>query len=76
MEKVLLDFPMKNKEEADEKIVEMSRNNDYATGNLLDFAYFRENGRLISIDLGKPTKLKDPQQINFIRKVENQAHVV
>ena len=42
MEKVLLDFPMKNKEEADEKIVEMSRNNDYATGNLLDFAYLKE----------------------------------
>ena len=76
MEKIFLDFLMKNKEEADEKIVEMSRNNDYTTGNLLDFAYFRENGRLISIGLGKPTKLKDPQQINFIRKLENQAHVV
>ena len=54
----------------------MSRNNDYTAGNLLDYAYFRENGRLISIDLGKPTKLKDPQQINFIRKLENQAHAV
>ena len=67
---------MKNKEEADKKVVEMSRNNDYTAGNLLDYAYFRENDRLISIDLGKPTKLKDPQQINFIRKLENQAHVV
>ena len=74
--KSFFDLPVKNEEEAYEKIIEMSRNNDYTTGNLLDFAYFRENGRLISIGLGKPAKLKDPQQINFIRKLENQAHVV
>ena len=30
--------------------------------------------RLISTDLSKQTKLKDPQQISFIRKLENQAH--
>ena len=64
---------MKN-EEAYEKIIEMSRNNDYTTGNLLDFAYFKENYRLIAIDLSKQTKLKDPQQINFIDKLENQAN--
>ena len=39
----------------------MSRNNDYTTGNFLDFAYFKENYRLIAIDLSKQTKLKDPQ---------------
>ena len=32
----------------------------YATGNLLDFAYFKENYKLITIDLSKQTKLKDP----------------
>ena len=63
-----------NKEEVYKEITEMSRNNDYTTGNLLDFAYFKENCRLIAIDLSKQTKLKDPQQINFIRKLENQAH--
>ena len=52
----------------------MSNNNDYATGNLLDFAYFKENYRLIAIDLSKQTKLKDMQQINFIEKLENQDH--
>ena len=52
----------------------MSHNNDYTTGNLLDFAYFKENYRLIAIDLSKQTKLKDLQQINFIGKLENQAH--
>ena len=44
----------------------MSNNNDYAIGNLLDFAYFKENYKLIAIDLSKQTRLEDPQQINFI----------
>ena len=34
----------------------------------------KKNYRLIAIDLSKQTKIKDPQQINFIRKLENQAH--
>ena len=50
----------------------MSSNNDYATGNLLDFVYFKENYKLIAIDLSKQTKLKDPQQFNFIGKLEGQ----
>ena len=44
----------------------MSRNNDYTTGNLLDFGYFIKNYRLIEFDLSKQTKLKHSQQINFI----------
>ena len=52
----------------------MSRNNDYTTGNLWDFACFKENYRLITTDLSKQTKLKDLKQINFIGKLENQAH--
>ena len=59
-------------EEAYEKIIEISNNNDYTTGNLLDFAHYKENDRLIAIDLSKQTKLKDTQQINFIGKVEGQ----
>ena len=38
--KSLVDLPVKN-EEACEKIMDMSNNNDYTTGNLLDFAYFK-----------------------------------
>ena len=68
------DLPVKNEEEAYEKIIEMSNNNDYATGNLLDFAYFKANYKLIAVDLSKQTKLKDPQQISFIGKLENQDH--
>ena len=46
----------------------MSNDNDYKTGNLLDFGYFKENYRLNATDLNKETKLKDPQQISFIGK--------
>ena len=67
--KSFFDLPVKNEEEAYEKIIDMSNNNDYTTGNLLDFAYFKENYRLIAIDLSKQTKLKDPQQISFIGKL-------
>ena len=62
-------MPVKNEEEAYEKIIEMSNNNDYTTGNLLDFAYFKKHCKLIAIDLSKQTKLKDPQQISFIGKL-------
>ena len=34
-------------------------NNDYTTGNLLDFVYFKKH-KLIAIDLSQQTKLKDP----------------
>ena len=70
--KSFFDLPVKNEEDAYEKIIEMSRNNDYTTGNLLDFAYFKENYRLIATDLSKQTKLKDPQQNNFIGMLEGQ----
>ena len=68
--KSFLDLPVKNEEEAYEKIIYMYNNNNYTTSNLLDFAYYKENYRLIAIDLSKQTKLKDPQQINFIGKIE------
>ena len=73
-EKSFFDLPVKNEEESYEKITDMSNNNDYTTGNLLDFGYFKENHQLIAIDLSKQTKLKDPQQINFTGKLENQDH--
>ena len=41
--KRFFDLPVKNEEEAYEKIIEMSKNNDYATGNLLDFIGKLEN---------------------------------
>ena len=47
--KVFLDLPAKNEEGAYEKIIDMSSNNDYTTGNLLDFAYVKENYRFIAV---------------------------
>ena len=34
-----------------------SQNNDYTTGCLLDYSYFREYYKLIAIDLSKQQKL-------------------
>ena len=48
--KSFFDLPVKN-EEAYEKIIEISKNSDYATGNLLDYEYFSEHYKLIAIDL-------------------------
>ena len=67
------DLPVKNEEETYEKIIDTSNNNDYTTGNLLDFAYFKENYELIPIALSKETKSKNPQQINFIGKFDKDS---
>ena len=36
------DLPIKTKEEAYEKIIDISRNNKHTTGNLLDYDYFKK----------------------------------
>ena len=66
-------MPIKNKEEKYENIIEMSKNSDYTTGNLLDYEYFSIHYRLIAIDLSKQIELENPDlkpQINFIGKLE------
>ena len=40
-QKSFFDMPIKNEEEPYEQIIEMGRNNDYTTGNLLDYEYFQ-----------------------------------
>ena len=58
--KRFFDMPIKNDEETYGQIIEMGRNNDYTTGNLLDY-------------LSKQIQLENPdlkQQINFIGKRE------
>ena len=69
-EKISFDLPVKNAEKAYQKIIEMSNNNDYTTGNLLDFGYFKEKYKLIANHLNKKTKLEGPQQTTFIGKIE------
>ena len=51
--KIFFDLPVKNEEEAYEKIIDMSSNSDYNTGNLLDYAYYKKHYRLIAVDLSK-----------------------
>ena len=74
--KIFFQIPVKNKEEAYEAIIEMSKNNDYTTGNLLDYEYFKDHYKLIAIDLSKQIELENTdlkQQINFIGKLEEDA---
>ena len=69
-------IPLENKEEANEAIIEMSKNNNYTTGNLLDYEYFKGHYKLIAIDLSKQIELESPnlkQQINFIGRLEENA---
>ena len=71
--KSFFDVPVKNKEEAYEKIIEMNGNNDYTTGNLLDYEYFSKHYKLIAIDLSIQIELENPDlkhQNNFIGKLK------
>ena len=72
-------LPIKTEEEAYEKIIGISRNNEYKAGNLLDYDYFKKHYKLIAIDLSKQQVLQENedliQQINFIGKLEEVANV-
>ena len=73
------DLPIKTEEEAYEKIKDICRNNEYTTGNLLDYDYFKKHYKLIAIDLSKQQVLQENenlfQQINFIGKLEEAINV-
>ena len=73
------EFPIKNEEEAYEKVIDISRNNEYTTGNLLDYDYFKKYYKLIAIDLSKQQVLQENedliQQVNFIGRLETAANV-
>ena len=77
--KSFFDVPVKNKEEASEKIIEISKNNNYTTGNLLNYEYFPKHYKLIAIDLSKKVELENSdlkQQTNFIGKLEDDEATV
>ena len=73
------DLPIKTEEEAYEKIIDISRNNKYTTGNLLYYDYFKKHYKLIAIDLSKQLVLQENedliQQINFIGKLKEAPNV-
>ena len=43
MAKVFFDVPLTNKEETYENVIDMDKNNDYTTCNLLNYEYFSNN---------------------------------
>ena len=73
------DLPIKTEEEAYEKIINISRNNENTSDNLLDYDYFKNYYKLIAIDLSKQQLLQENenlmQQINFIGRLEVAASV-
>ena len=73
------DLPIKTEEEAYEKIIDISRSNEYTTGNLLDYDYLKKYYKLIAIDLSKQQVLQENedliQQINFIGRLTEAANV-
>ena len=58
----------------------MGSNNDYTTGNSLDYEYFLKHYKLIAIDLSKKIESENPdlkQQTNVIGRSErNEAATV
>ena len=71
--KPFFEIPVKNKEEAYEAIIEMTKNNKFTTGKLLDYEYFKDHYKLIATDLSKQIELENldlKQQINFIGRIE------
>ena len=55
--KSFLDVAIKNKETY-EKVIEMSKNSNYTSGNLFDYEYFSKHYKLIAIDFSKQTELE------------------
>ena len=58
--KAFFENPVKNKEEAYEAIIEMSKNNGYTTCNLLDYEHFKDHYKLIAIDLSEQIEIENP----------------
>ena len=73
------DLPIKTEEEAYEKIIDISRNSEYKTGNLLDYDYFKKYYKSIAIDLSKQQVLQENedliQQIIFAGRLEEAANI-
>ena len=73
------DLPIKTEEEAYEKIIDISKHNEYTTGNLLDYDYFKKYYQLIAIDLNKQEVLQENedliQQINLVGRLEEEPNV-
>ena len=74
------ELSIKNIEETYEKIIQITDHSGYYTrGNLLDYEYFKEQYKLIAIDLSKQIELENKdmkQQINFIGNLDRDNGAV
>ena len=64
----MFDKPVKKKQEAYEKPIEISKNDNYSTGGLLDYLYNQSYYKLIGVDLLGQTNTSIPQKIRKIRR--------
>ena len=80
MVETFFDQPINSMIKTNEKIRKVStgQGDDYTTGCLLDYSYFKENYNMIAIDLSKQQALDaDPrgiQQINFTANLEREGN--
>ena len=58
------------KQERFEKLTEMSKNNDYTTGNLSELSFHHNHYKLIGTDLPRQTNTNILQQMNFVGKLK------
>ena len=73
--KNFFDQPVKNEKVKYEKIrkITIGQGDDYTTGCLLDYTYFKKYYKMIAIDLNKQVLDADPkaiQQINFTANLD------
>ena len=78
--KNFFDQPVKNDKVTYENIrkITIGQGDDYTTGCLLDYTYFKKYYKMIAIDLSKQQALDaDPkaiQQINFTKKIDRAGN--
>ena len=53
----------------------MSSNDDYTSGNVLDYFYNQKYYKLIGIDLSRQTNTSNPKKINFTVQLEEDDGV-
>ena len=76
----VFDQPINSMNKTDKNIrrIATGQGDDYTTGCLLDYSYFKENYKLIAIDLSKQQALDaDPraiQQINFTANLDRAGN--
>ena len=70
--KLFFDQAVKNKQESYKKLFEISRNDDYTTGNVSDYLYHQKYYKLIGSGFSRQTNTSIPQQINFAGKLKEE----